>query len=268
MPGPDPEEIPVNSLDDSEIRDPKECLANLVSTGSSRAVAAYVRSLMGRDDVDLLCVLLQTPWSFRDVVVDAILPVLLNCVTIQPELASYSPEVRQQLVLWALNQQLRPGVMSFNSPYIVFVVSPLASEIFQDAIYAEFQWILKVVQRQDSNDRFITLPWFSAPLLEYLKANREIFTDSWGSGKYLLFWIMYQLVIRGICPGEMLLGLARDYGLMADDDETYRKSLTPDELRSYELIRPNFSSVENLEDYYPPEACHMISQILTGTESC
>ena len=70
------------------------------------------------------------------------------------------------------------------------------------------------------------------------------------------------MVIQEICPTEMLLKLAREYGFM---EETFP---IPEHMLPHHLfLYPEVEKIANLEDYYPLEVCPRIREALASGES-
>ena len=221
--------------------DPKtvtECISNIISIGSAITLESYIYSLTDPDHNFLLEMLLQTPSNYRDVVNESILCILL-CYD---DLDSFPAEIRTSIVLWALNKYLRPKKVPFDSPYIPFIASFLAEQIFRDELYEEFVWILRKIEPSpDGKETFLEIPQFSDTMLTELWERQDpLFWDRKAPNKPapLLFWIMYHLVESQICTRDELIRLADIYGYDSDV----------------------------LREYYPPLACQRIDEILAPDE--
>ena len=201
------------SMETEFIVDPSQfsvCLANLVTMGMDSACREYISLLPPEMHMEIVAQLLDMPSNYRDFCRDAILDILSQ---FHMPLSKYPDSVRKCLTLWAMNRYLRPKKIVFDSPYIPFILSPLAAELFKDDLYTEFHYLLRTVETcPTNNETYCVIPELSDAIISYLQANeQEILFNSPGSGKYLLFWIMFHIVTAGHCHAKILLQLARDY---------------------------------------------------------
>lgn len=211
----------------------------LISMGSAITIESYINSLQNPDTDFMLAFLLKTPSIFRDVVNKPVLCILLG----YHDLDSFPDGIRTELLLWAFNKHLRPKKIPYDSPYIPFLSSNLAEQIFGDRIYNEFEWLLRKIQCcPHQNETFLPLSEFSGALLDELDRHQsELFLENRARSNAapFLFWIMYHLVEHDICTPAELETLAENFGY------------------DFEVIL----------DYYPPTDCLRIDEILSPPES-